>query len=81
MAAFALDADDALRLFAQRNNKINIFGTHAVSVNVTGNFTVATELDVSGKSVNVASNDKPLFVLGGFVRINHSCCSLGKLSI
>ena len=33
---------------------------------------------MSGQEVNFTSHDKPLFWLGGFVRVNKSCCTLGK---
>ncbi|XP_022793690.1 uncharacterized protein LOC111332593 [Stylophora pistillata] len=60
-----------------KKNKISILGTNALSVIVQGNFTVGTDLDVSGQEVNFTSNDKQLFWLGGFVRMNKTCCTLG----
>lgn len=77
VAAFNLSAAQANDIFSAKNH-IYIRGTHALSVTVQGNFTVNTELDVSGQEVNFTSDDKPLFRLGGFVRVNKSCCTLGK---
>ncbi len=77
VAAFILTAEVADPIFSSMN-QISIRGTHALSVTVQGNFTISTELDVSGREVNFTSGDKPLFLLGGFVRVNKSCCTLGK---
>lgn len=77
VAAFNLTSDTANEIFSKVNT-IYIRGTHALSVTVQGNFTISTELDVSGQEVNFTSGDKPLFLLGGFVRVNKSCCTLGK---
>ena len=77
MAAFTLDANLARDVFSS-GNTVTIQGAHALSVSVRGNFTVGTELNVSGKEISFAPNEKPLFWLGGFVRVNKSCCTLGK---
>jgi len=76
VAAFNLTAEKAQRVFSEGNN-ITIQGVHALSVSVRGSFTVGTALDVSGKEVSYAADEKPLFWLGGFVRVNKSCCTLG----
>lgn len=78
VAEFNLSANEANDIFNSQHN-ISIRGMHALSVTVQGNFTVGSELDVSGKDVDsFTSGDKPLFWLGGFVRLNKSCCTLGK---
>lgn len=77
VAAFNLTSNEANAIFLSINN-ISIHGTHALSVTVQGNFTIGTKLDVSGREVNFTLGDKPLFLLGGFVRVNKSCCTLGK---
>lgn len=78
VATFNLQAGEAQRVFSS-GNVVKIYGAHALSVSVNGNFTVATTLDVSGKEVNFTADGKRLFWLGGFVRVNKSCCTLGKL--
>ena len=77
VAAFNLTAEKAQSVFSAGNN-ITIQGVHALSVSVRGSFTVGTALDVSGKEVSYAADEKPLFWLGGFVRFNKSCCTLGE---
>lgn len=79
MATFDLQAGEAQHVFSS-GNVVRIYGAHALSVSVNGSLTVATTLDVSGKEVNVTADEKPLFWLGGFVRVNKTCCTLGKLS-
>ena len=80
VAAFNLNESAAVDIFSF-GKKVSIRGTHALSVTVQGNFTIGTDLDVSGQEVNFISRDKPLFWLGGFVRVNKSCCTLGKLTV
>lgn len=77
VAAFNFTSSEAKDIFHEKN-KISIRGTNALSVIVQGNFTVGTDLDVSGKDVSFTSNDKQLFWLGGFIRMNKTCCTLGK---
>ena len=77
MAVFDLAADRAQRIFSS-GNTVTILGAHALSVTVTGNFTIGSQLDVSGREVNYTADDKPLFWLGGFVRVYKSCCTLGR---
>ena len=77
MASFNLSSFKANDIFSSKHH-ISIRGAHALSVTVQGNFTIGTELDVSGHEVNFTSGDKPLFSLGGFVRVNKSCCTLGE---
>ena len=77
MAAFTLSTNQTQAIFSS-DNTVFIEGAHALSVTVNGNFTIGTDLDVSGKAVSYAADDKPLFRLGGFVRVNKSCCTLGK---
>lgn len=77
VAAFNFTSSEAKDIFHEKN-KISIRGTNALSVIVQGNFTVGTDLDVSGKNVSFTSNDKQLFWLGGFIRMNKTCCTLGK---
>lgn len=78
VATFSLQAGEAQSVFSS-GNVVKIYGAHALSVSVNGSFTVATTLDVSGKEVNFTADGKRLFWLGGFVRVNKSCCTLGKL--
>lgn len=78
VATFNLQAGEAQSVFSS-GNVVKIYGAHALSVSVNGSFTVATTLDVSGKEVNFTADGKRLFWLGGFVRVNKSCCILGKL--
>lgn len=77
VAAFLLDALNANPIFSSENT-VSIRGAHSLSVKVIGNFTVGTNLDVSGQEVIYSADAKPLFRLGGFVRVNKSCCTLGK---
>ncbi|XP_015750463.1 PREDICTED: uncharacterized protein LOC107330352 [Acropora digitifera] len=74
IATFKLNSSQAQSIFSARN-KVSIYGTHALSVQVTGDFTVGTDLDVSGKEINSSGTEKQLFWLGGFVRLNKSCCT------
>lgn len=80
VASFNLTDFVAVDIFSSASN-VSIRGAHALSVTVQGNFTVGTELDVSGQEVNFTSRNKPLFWLGGFVRVNKSCCTLGKQTV
>ena len=80
VASFNLSYSVAIDVFSP-GKTVSVRGAHALSVTVQGNFTVSTELDVSGQEVNFASHDKPLFWLGGFVRVNKSCCTLGKQTV
>ena len=80
MAFFNLTYSVAIKVFSA-GKTVSIRGKHALSVTVQGNFTIGTELDVSGQEVNFTSNDKPLFWLGGFVRVNKTCCTLGKQTV
>ena len=77
VATFKLNSSQAQSIFSA-GNKVSIYGTHALSVQVTGDFTVGTDLDVSGKEINSSGTEKQLFWLGGFVRSNKSCCTQGK---
>lgn len=77
VATFTLNTSQAQAIFSS-GHTVYIEGVHALSVTVNGNFTIGTDLDVSGKAVSYAAVDKPLFRLGGFVRVNRSCCTLGK---
>lgn len=77
VASFNLTSSVASNVFSSAST-VSILGKHALSVTVQGNFTIGTELDLSGQEVNFTSHDKPLFWLGGFVRVNKSCCMLGK---
>ena len=77
VATFNLSISQAQKIFSS-GHTVYIDGAHALSVKVNGNFTIGTDLDVSGKAVSYAAADKPLFRLGGFVRVNRSCCTLGK---
>ncbi|XP_068722401.1 uncharacterized protein [Montipora capricornis] len=76
VATFTLNPGQAEDLFSAGKN-VSIKGSHALSISVTGNFMVATNLDVSGKEITYAADEKPLFWLGGFLRVNKSCCTLG----
>ncbi|XP_067055563.1 uncharacterized protein [Acropora muricata] len=76
VATFKLNSSQAQSIFSA-GNKVSIYGTHALSVQVTGDFTVGTDLDVSGKEINSSGTEKQLFWLGGFVRSNKSCCTQG----
>lgn len=78
VATFKLNSSQAQSIFSAEN-KVSICGTHALSVQVTGSFTVGTDLDVSGKEIDSFGNERQLFWLGGFVRLNKSCCTQGKL--
>lgn len=80
VAAFNLTYFVAIDVFSS-GKTVSIRGAHALSVTVQGNFTIGTELDVSGQEVNFTARDKPLFWLGGFVRVNNSCCTLGKQTV
>ena len=77
MATFTLNTNQTQAIFSL-GNTVYIKGAHALSVTVNGDFTIGTDLDVSGKAISYAADDKPLFRLGGFVRVNKSCCTLGK---
>ena len=77
VATFKLNSSQAQSIFSAGNN-VSIYGAHALSVKVTGDFTVGTDLDVSGKGINPSGTKRPLFWLGGFVRLNKSCCTQGK---
>ena len=80
VASFNLSYSVAIDVFSF-GKTVSVRGAHALSVTVQGNFTISTELDVSGQEVNFTSHDKPLFWLGGFVRVNKSCCTLGKQTV
>ena len=80
VASFNLNYSVAFRVFSS-GKTVSVRGAHALSVTVQGNFTIGTELDVSGQEVNFTSHEKPLFWLGGFVRVNKSCCTLGKQTV
>lgn len=80
VAAFNLTYSVAIDVFSS-GKTVSIRGAHALSVTVQGNFTIGTELDVSGQEVNFTTRDEPLFWLGGFVRVNNSCCRLGKQTV
>ena len=80
VASFSLSYSVAKDVFSP-GKTVSVRGAHALSVTVQGNFTIGTELDVSGQEVNFTSHDKPLFWLGGFVRVNKSCCTLGKKTV
>ena len=80
VASFNLSYSVAIGVFSS-GKTVSVRGAHALSVTVQGNFTISTELDVSGQEVNFTSYDKPLFWLGGFVRVNKSCCTLGKQTV
>ena len=80
VASFNLNYSVAFGVFSS-GKTVSVRGAHALSVTVQGNFTIGTELDVSGQEVNFTSHEKPLFWLGGFVRVNKSCCTLGKQTV
>ena len=80
VASFNLTYIIAMKVFLSAS-KVSIHGAHALSVTVQGDFTIRTELDLSGQEFNFTSHDKPLFWLGGFVRVNKSCCTLGKQTV
>lgn len=80
VASFNLNYSVAFNVFSS-GKRVSVRGAHALSVTVQGNFTIGTELDVSGQEVNFTSHEKRLFWLGGFVRVNKSCCALGKQTV
>ena len=74
------DAGDELaNLLSQNNTQVTITGANGLKLKFNGDVTLRTILDVSGASVNGTPYEDGMFRLGGFVRRNGSCCTLGKI--
>ena len=75
MTVFDIPVDDANDIFKQ-GRSILVNGSRALEINVTGNLTIGSKLDLSGVSLKDTSS-KPTY-LGGFALKSSNCCYVGK---
>ena len=76
-AVFNVD-DKLVNYLNNASTSITINGANGLKLNFSVDVTIATKLDVSGVHVDSSSYEDGIFRLGGFVRKNDSCCTLGN---